>query len=146
MKTKIRVVSAFAITCLFSGCVDPGFFYVGDSEYYAPEDEYYAPRVVIVEDGIRHDRYFYQRHPECYNRDRMRYPSRFGPPRPEYHREGGYYSGHSRHGSIGYQHSVTYRGHVTPPRPDSDREHHRSDSDKKHKNGVDDKRRDDHSR
>jgi len=51
-------------------------------EYGGPE--YVVPDFVIVEGGVRHDRYFYQRHPEYYSRDRQRYPDRFAhlpPPR-----------------------------------------------------------------
>lgn len=42
-----------------------------------PPEEVFIPEMIIIENGVRHDRYFYERHPEHYHRDRMRYPERF---------------------------------------------------------------------
>ena len=55
----------------------------------APAEEIYVPDVIIVEGGVRHDRFFYQRHPEYYRRDRLRYPERFAhmPPPSRGHAE-----------------------------------------------------------
>jgi len=93
MKAKIQLFSAFTIACLTSGCIVPAPYYSRPVGYGAPveaypayPDEIYVPEVIIVEGGVRHDRYFYQLHPEYYRRDRLRYPERFAhmpPPRHE---------------------------------------------------------------
>ena len=49
--------------------------YIADNT--PPPTEIFDPEVIIVENGIRHDHFFYQRHPEFYHRDRILYPERF---------------------------------------------------------------------
>ena len=105
MNTKIQILAASAIACFTSGCIiapypnESGPVEYGRPAYgapaygrpveYVPADEIYVPEIVIVEGGVRHDRYFYQRHPEYYRRDQMRYPERFAhmPPPRNIHEE-----------------------------------------------------------
>ena len=105
---KLLLLLAISGAFLTTGCiVDPAYYpqpyrprvveapavYPGPGpvvEYGGPE--YVVPNFVIVEGGVRHDSYFYQRHPEYYRRDRERYPDRFAhlpPPRRDdrYHRD-----------------------------------------------------------
>jgi len=86
MNVKIHFLAASAIACLTSGCIMPSPYpyYEGPVEYGRPvygaprpAEAIYVPDVIIEEGGVRHDRYFYQRHPEFYRRDQMRYPERF---------------------------------------------------------------------
>jgi len=96
MNAKIQFFAASAIACLTTGCIVPAPYPYdrGPVEYgrpvygrpvYAapvevvpgPAEEIYVPDVIIVEGGVRHDRFFYQRHPEYYRRDQVRYPERF---------------------------------------------------------------------
>jgi len=84
MRINIQFILALAGACLTTGCVVPGAYrdYVEvapQQRLVDPPVEYVVPRVVIVENGVRHDRYYYQRHPEYYRRDQLRYPERFGP-------------------------------------------------------------------
>jgi hypothetical protein len=105
MRSKIQLLAALTGACLSTGCVP--YAYPPAPPYYdapvavepLPPDEIIVPDVVIIENGVRHDRFFYLHHPEFYRRDRLRYPERFGP-RP------GYYRGPAR---------PEYRG---PARPD----------------------------
>jgi len=117
MKSKIQLFAVFAGACLTSGCIVPAPYYdrpVGygrPAEYdrpveygrpvaYAaplPPEEIILPEVIIVEGGVRHDRCFYQRHPEYYRRDQLRYPERFA------------------HRPTPRRGSDEYRRHVPPP-------------------------------
>lgn len=138
MKTKIQLFAVVAVASITSGCVLPAPYYDSPVEYGAPVpyNEIIVPEVVIVEHGVRHDRYFYQRHPEFYHRDRMRYPERFHhmpPPPPR------------------YVHSE-YRSHAAPVpkfapgRPD-DRHDDKRHDDKKHEDSKSKKKKhhdDDH--
>ncbi|MDD5349856.1 MAG: hypothetical protein PHQ12_06560 [Chthoniobacteraceae bacterium] len=95
MNTKLPLFLAVAGACLTTGCVVDPYYYpprpavgVAVADPYdappGPVVEYAVPEVIIVEGGVRHDRFFYQRHPEFYWRDRQRYPARFAhlpPPR-----------------------------------------------------------------
>ena len=96
MNAKIQILAASAIACLVSGCIIPDPYYSRPVHYGRPveydqpvyAEEIYVPDMIIVEGGVRHDRYFYQRHPEFYHRDRLRYPDRFAhmpPPRAKKH-------------------------------------------------------------
>jgi hypothetical protein len=83
---KFQLTLALTGALLSSGCVlAPSPYPYAEETVYAPGRtviapepvEIYEPRVIIVENGIRHDRYYYQCHPEFYHRDRIRYPERF---------------------------------------------------------------------
>jgi len=98
MKAKIQLLAALTIAWLTSGCILPAPYddrpvYGGSVEYGAPmpSEGIFVPDVIIVERGVRHDRYFYERHPEYYRRDRMRYPERFAHRPPSYHGQGEYH-------------------------------------------------------
>jgi hypothetical protein len=98
MRSRLSLIAALTGACLSTGCViaplpppPNGPIYRGGYVETAPlpPDDIFVPDVIIIEGGIRHDRYFYQRHPEIYRRDRMMYPNRFRvtpPPRPDYRR------------------------------------------------------------
>jgi len=85
MKTKLQLVLAITGACLTTGCiVDPSYYppraRVVEDPYYPPPGppvEYVVPELIVVEHGVRHDHFFYERHPEFYWRDRQRYPDRF---------------------------------------------------------------------
>ncbi|MEI6350636.1 MAG: hypothetical protein WCP06_05970 [Verrucomicrobiota bacterium] len=128
MKAKIQLASALTIACLASGCVVPGPYYAGPIEggpieYGAPVEvvpeypgEIVVPEVVIIENGVRHDRYFYERHPEYYHRDRMRYPARFAPRYSDHHNhDRDRYSGHSDQRPSG--HDRNWGSHAVVERP-----------------------------
>ncbi|MEI8234516.1 MAG: hypothetical protein WCH57_07485 [Verrucomicrobiota bacterium] len=94
MKPKFQLFLAIIAAILTTGCIVDPYYYpprgpVVEAPYYPPPGppvEYMEPEVVIVEGGVRHDRFFYERHPEFYWRDRERYPGRFAhlpPPRRE---------------------------------------------------------------
>jgi len=81
MKNKVQLAVVLIGTCLMSGCIVPEPYphhHYGGPGYYGPEDSVYVePDVIVVENGVRHDRFFYERHPDFYHRDQMRYPERF---------------------------------------------------------------------
>jgi len=91
MKSKIQLFAVFAGACLTSGCIVPAPYHARPVRYGRPvecgrpvayaapllPEEIILPEVIIVENGVRHDRCFYQRHPEYYRRDQQRYPERF---------------------------------------------------------------------
>ena len=98
---KVQLIVALTGAALSAGCVLPSAPYPyangvavpaqGVVVDEAPPVEFYEPSVIIVENGIPHDRYYYQRHPDVYRFDMRRYPERFnhgphGPgPGPSFH-------------------------------------------------------------
>lgn len=102
MRSHISLVAALAGACLSAGCVieplppPPGPVYRGGyvEAPVLPPSEIIVPEVVIIEGGVRHDRYYYMHHPDVYRRDRMRYPGRFGPPPPPRRNPWHHHDGH----------------------------------------------------
>lgn len=82
---KVQLIVALIGVALSSGCVlapapysySDGVAVEGVVVDSAPPVDIYEPSVIIVENGIRHDRYYYQRHPDVYRYDMRRYPDRF---------------------------------------------------------------------
>lgn len=139
---KVQLIAALTVATLSSGCVfAPVFYPAPRGVVVVPEEpvEIYEPNVIIVENGIRHDRYFYQRHPDIYRMDMRRYPGRFhrgpyGPtymprPEPRFH---GPVGPAPRHGDVRYVAPSFQPGRpVQPPQHDDKRskkkKHHDDD-------------------
>lgn len=117
---KIKIIAALACSMLTSGCVITAvdYPYNDGAVVVVPSApvEIYEPSVIIVENGIRHDRYYYQRYPDAYRRDYYRYPDRFRhlppprygrpapPPPPQYWRGNAPKYGQPYYGRQGYKH------------------------------------------